>query len=66
LKFVDLITSPRCQDASVAHLGAIENQKALNIDLAKPTSAQQFPTTVNRELGHNHYADILSTDTSDL
>lgn len=64
--FVDLTPSLRYQDASVSDLGAIENQKALNIDLTKPTLAQQFPTTVNGELGHNHYSDILSTGTRDF
>ncbi|OGE47669.1 hypothetical protein PENARI_c039G04123 [Penicillium arizonense] len=45
------MTSIPQQEAAVSWImkGAIENQKVLNIDLAKPTSAQQFPTTVNRE-----------------
>lgn len=66
LMFVDSTPSLRYQDASVSDLGAIENQKPLNIDLTKPTLAQQFPTTVNGEPGHDHYSDILSTGTRDF
>jgi hypothetical protein len=65
-KYVGLIISGRCQDAYVSHLSAIENQKALNIGLAKPTSVQQVLTTMDGELSHNHYADILNPDTTDL
>jgi hypothetical protein len=36
----------------------------LNIDSVKPTSAQQFPATVNRELGHGYNADIFGADAS--
>jgi hypothetical protein len=45
-------------------LSTAKDQKALNIDSAKPTPAQQFPATVNRELGHGHDADILGADAS--
>ena len=45
-------------------LSTAKDQKALNIGSAKPTSAQQFPATVNRELGHDHDADILGADAS--
>ncbi len=32
------------------------------MSFTKPTLAQQFPATVNRELGHNHNTDVLGGD----
>lgn len=58
------ITNPRFRDPSLSFLSTAKDQKALNIGPAKPTLAQQFPATVNRELGHDHDADILGADAS--
>ena len=52
--------------SSPSFLSTTKDQKALNIDSAKATLAQQFPAIVNGELGHGHDADILSTDASFL
>lgn len=43
-------------------LNTIEDQEALYLDFAEAMSAQQLPATMNRELGYNHDAHILSTN----
>ena len=45
-------------------LKTAKGQKALDPNPAKTTSAQQFPATVSRELGHDHDGDVLYVDTS--
>ena len=58
------IANPRFREPFLPFLSTAKDHKALNIDSAKSTLAQQFPAMVNRELGHNHDADILSADAS--
>lgn len=58
------ITNLRFRDPFLPFLSTAKDQKALNIDSAKPTLAQQFPATMNRELGYDHNVDILGANAS--
>ena len=56
------ITNLRFRDPFLPFLSTAKDQKALNIDFAKPTLAQQFPAMVSRELGYYYNTNILGAD----
>lgn len=54
------------QEDLVLVLSTIKNQKALKVHSTKAISTQQLSSTMNWELGYDHDADILTTDTGFL
>jgi hypothetical protein len=52
------------QNTPLLFLSTAKDQEVLNINSPKATLAQEFPTTVNRELGHDHDDNILEAAAS--
>lgn len=55
---VDLFMNFNIFTVAPTLLRSAKDQKALDMDSAKPPSAQQFPPPMDRELGHGHDSDI--------